>query len=44
MTQNKIITSHSRGIELDSMEVQDIDNLHDWKIAEFKYEYLQSIK
>jgi N-acylneuraminate cytidylyltransferase len=44
MTQKKIITSHSRGIELDFMEVQDIDNLHDWKIAEFKYEYLQSIK
>ena len=24
-------------IELDEMEVQDIDNLEDWKIAEVKY-------
>jgi len=25
-------------------EVQDIDNLSDWKIAEMKYEYLQGVK
>jgi pseudaminic acid cytidylyltransferase len=40
----KIITPHSKGIILNSLEVQDIDNIHDWKIAELKYEYLQSIK
>ena len=40
----KIITPHSKGIILNPLEVQDIDNIHDWKIAELKYEYLQSIK
>jgi N-acylneuraminate cytidylyltransferase len=40
----KIITPYSKGIILNSLEVQDIDNLYDWKIAELKYEYLQSIK
>ena len=40
----KIITPYSKGLLLSSLEVQDIDNLHDWKIAELKYEYLQSIK
>lgn len=40
----KIITPYSKGIVLNSLEVQDIDNIHDWKIAELKYAYLQSIK
>jgi len=44
MTQKKIITPYTRGLLLDSLEVQDIDNIHDWEIAEIKYEYLQSIK
>lgn len=43
-THNKIITPFTRGLLLSSLEVQDIDNIHDWKIAELKYEYLQSIK
>jgi pseudaminic acid cytidylyltransferase len=44
LKNKKIVTSHSKGIILNSLEVQDIDNIHDWKIAELKYEYLQSIK
>jgi N-acylneuraminate cytidylyltransferase len=28
------------GLEVPEMEVQDIDNLDDWKIAEFKYSYI----
>lgn len=40
----KIVSPYSKGVILNSLEVQDIDNIHDWKIAELKYEYLQSIK
>ena len=35
--QGKLIMDHTIGIESDEMEVQDIDNLEDWKIAEVKY-------
>lgn len=44
LQHNKIVTPYSKGVILNSLEVQDIDNIHDWKIAEIKYEYLQSIK
>ncbi len=44
LQHGKIITSRTKGLLLSSLEVQDIDNIHDWKIAELKYEYLQSIK
>lgn len=40
----KIFSENSASIILSALEVQDIDNLSDWKIAEIKYEYLQSIK
>lgn len=39
-----IFTENSGGIELSELEAQDIDNEIDWKIAELKYELLQSIK
>jgi len=39
----KLFTENSIGVELSSLEVQDIDNETDWKIAELKYEYLQGI-
>jgi N-acylneuraminate cytidylyltransferase len=43
--KNKLIfSSNSSSILLNPLFVQDIDNLHDWKIAEMKYEFLQSIK
>lgn len=43
--QNKTIFSdNASAIILDPMDVQDIDTINDWKIAEFKYEYLQSTK
>ena len=35
--QGKLIMDHTIGIESDEMEVQDIDNLEDWEIAEVKY-------
>jgi N-acylneuraminate cytidylyltransferase len=44
LKHKKMITPYSKGIILSSLEVQDIDDIHDWKIAEIKYEYLQSIK
>lgn len=38
--KNKNIFGINKGaIILDELEVQDIDNLKDWDIAEFKYEY-----
>lgn len=35
--QGKLIMDKTVPIELEEMEVQDIDNLEDWKIAEVKY-------
>lgn len=44
LKNKKLFTEKSFGIELSAMEVQDIDEISDWKLAEFKYEYLQSSK
>jgi N-acylneuraminate cytidylyltransferase len=38
--QKKIFAKKSGGIELNEMEIQDIDNESDWKIAEIKYKIL----
>jgi N-acylneuraminate cytidylyltransferase len=40
----KLIFETSKGLQLLPYEAHDIDTLHDWKLAELKYEYLQSIK
>jgi pseudaminic acid cytidylyltransferase len=40
----KIMNDNAFGITLDALEVQDIDNEIDWKLAELKYELLQSLK
>ena len=40
----KLFTDNTFGVELSPMEVQDIDNIHDWYLAELKYGYLQSLK
>lgn len=39
-----LFSDNSGYIVLDPLEVQDIDNLSDWRLAELKYEYLQSLK
>jgi N-acylneuraminate cytidylyltransferase len=44
MQNKKLFMDNTKGIELSPLEVQDIDNLHDWHLAELKYGYLQSIK
>ena len=42
--EKKIFTENVTSILLNPMEVQDIDNLSDWNLAELKYEYLQKLK
>lgn len=41
---NSIMTDHTGAFIIDEMEGQDIDNETDWKLAELKYELLQSLK
>ena len=43
MEQQKIVTDNSGCIVITELEGQDIDNEVDWKLAELKYELLQSI-
>ena len=40
MKNHSLITENTKSIILDDLEVQDIDNESDWKMAEFKYKYL----
>lgn len=43
--QNKsLVPSNTGAIIISELEAQDIDNEKDWKLAELKYELLQSIK
>ncbi|WP_369765660.1 pseudaminic acid cytidylyltransferase [Flavobacterium sp. WC2429] len=44
MAQQKILTENTGSIEISELEGQDIDNEIDWKLAELKYELLQSTK
>lgn len=44
LSTGKIIGENSYGLQLEAIEVQDIDNEIDWKLAELKYEILQSLK
>lgn len=45
LLENKNTFGIEKGaIILDDMEVQDIDNIEDWEIAEMKYEYLKNQK
>ncbi len=41
LTSGKMFTENSASIVLSELEVQDIDNETDWKMAELKYEFLQ---
>jgi N-acylneuraminate cytidylyltransferase len=42
LSQEKIYTDNAGSIILDEMEVQDIDNLIDWQLAELKYKLLKN--
>lgn len=44
LQSKRLFTSKTKGIELSPLLVQDIDNEDDWKLAELKYGYLQSLK
>ncbi|MES2544110.1 MAG: pseudaminic acid cytidylyltransferase [Bacteroidota bacterium] len=44
LLKKKILTDSTGSIVITELEGQDIDNEIDWKIAELKYELLQSIK
>lgn len=44
LKKKELWTENTGVIMLDELEVQDIDTLTDWKLAELKYELLQSIK
>ena len=44
LDKKEILTNNSGSIILSELEGQDIDNEVDWKLAELKYEILQSIK
>lgn len=35
-----LMTAHTKAVVVPEMEVQDIDNEQDWKIAEMKYKYM----
>ena len=37
--QKELFSDNTGYIELSEMEVQDIDTVEDWKIAEFKFNY-----
>lgn len=44
LEKKAVITNHTGSIIVSEMEAQDIDNEIDWKLAELKYELLQSIR
>lgn len=44
ISNKKLISSNSGCVLVSEIEGQDIDNPSDWKLAELKYEMLQSIK
>ena len=41
MQKGKLITDNTGGIIVDELEVQDIDNETDWKLAEIKYKLMK---
>ena len=41
--EKKMFTSNSGSIVLNELQVQDIDNETDWKLAELKFTLLQSL-
>jgi len=44
LQNKKLFTANTLGVEISPLEVQDIDNMHDWHLAELKYGYLQGLK
>lgn len=42
LSKGKIVTDHTRGLIIPEREVQDIDTMEDWAIAEMKYRLMLS--
>ena len=42
--RESLFTQNTGAIIVDELSVQDIDNPEDWKLAEFKYAYMQKMK
>jgi len=42
--KNSLVTENTAAVVLRNLEVQDIDQEQDWRLAELKYEFLQSSK
>ncbi len=42
MNNRKLVTNYTKAIIMPELEVQDIDNEQDWKIAEMKYQFMKS--
>jgi len=42
LKEKKLFTKNSGAIKLSELEVQDIDNLDDWKLAELKYKMINN--
>jgi pseudaminic acid cytidylyltransferase len=42
--KDSLVTKNTAAVVLRNLEVQDIDTEEDWRLAELKYEYLQSTK
>lgn len=43
MSTGNLVFETTKGLHLSPFEAHDIDTLDDWKLAELKYEYLQSL-
>lgn len=43
LENNDILNNHTRPYFISELEVQDIDNESDWKLAEIKYKYMKGI-
>lgn len=43
LKNNDILNNHTRPYFISELEVQDIDNETDWKLAELKYKYMKGI-
>lgn len=43
MMQKALFTENSGAVTLDELDVQDIDNLTDWKLAELKYKLIHNL-
>lgn len=40
LQSGKVVMDNTKAVIMDEMEVQDIDNLADWKLAELKYKFM----